>query len=51
MSRVGVADGTRVYDQAAYSGGFWVFPTSCVVATILSLLIRENGAKAQVAAS
>jgi hypothetical protein len=51
VSRGGVADGTRVYDQAAYSGGFWVFPTSCVVATILSLLIRETGAKAQVSAS
>ena len=46
-----MADGIRVYDQAAYSGGFWVFLASCVVATLLSLLIRETGAKAQVSAS
>ena len=47
----GMADWIRVYDQAAYSGAFWVFPASCVVATTLSLLIRETGAKAQVFAS
>ena len=44
----GIANGVRVYDQAAYNGAFWVFPVSCMVATILSLFIRETGAKAQV---
>ena len=44
----GIANGVRVYDQAAYNGAFWVFPVSCMVATILSLFIRETRAKAQV---
>lgn len=43
-----MADGARIYSEAAYLGAFWIIPASCTVAALLAMMTHETYAKAQV---